>query len=85
MYLPRMSMAELAGEVSAYLRTTVDDATGPKGQYGIDLYWNMGGLQASASGDAGDNESGPTLIQAVEKQLGIASAVKESAGGRSDR
>jgi uncharacterized protein (TIGR03435 family) len=46
------------------------DATGLKGKYDVDLYWvqeSMGG----AGRDASDVDNGPTLIRAIQEQLGL--------------
>jgi uncharacterized protein (TIGR03435 family) len=75
---PRMTMEGLAGMLAGYLRTHVIDATGLEGQFAIDLRWVMDqGPSASA-----DETPGPTLVEAVQKQLGL--RLEKSANGTKD-
>jgi len=64
---PRATMAWLASQLSAYLHSQVVDATGLAGEYAIDLFWVMDEGPSAAS----DETPGPTLVEAVQKQLGL--------------
>lgn len=75
---PRMTMAGLSSQLGAYLHTHVNDATGLTGEYAIDLYWVM-----DMGPSAGSEEmSGPTLVEAVQKQLGL--RLEKTANGTKD-
>jgi uncharacterized protein (TIGR03435 family) len=79
MYEPRMTMAWLAGMLSASLHGTVTDTTGLAGEYEISLYWILdSAMQDGSAGDA----SGPTLVEAVQKQLGL--RLEKTANGTKD-
>jgi uncharacterized protein (TIGR03435 family) len=74
-YWPGITMEMLAGQLSGQLRGPVTDATGLTGKYDISLYWNADdNLHANAPGaDAAalPGDSGPTLRQALQDQLGL--------------
>ena len=71
MFQPRMTMQRLAGQVSSQMGKPVTDATGLEGEYEIGLYW-ASDTRLSANPDANDPaETGPTLPQALQKQLGL--------------
>jgi uncharacterized protein (TIGR03435 family) len=78
MSLQRETMSGLAGQLSAYLHTHVTEATGLAGEFAIDLYWVMDeGPSAGA-----DETPGPTLVEAVQKQLGL--RLEKTANGTKD-
>ncbi len=79
MYEPRRTMGSLAAILSGSLHQTVTDATGLNGEYEIDLYWVLDAAPAAASAD---DESGPTLVQALQKELGL--RLEKSANGAKD-
>jgi uncharacterized protein (TIGR03435 family) len=66
MYYPNETMERLVDFLSGQIGKPVTDATGLKGTYEIGLYWSGASLSAA---DAGDR--GPTLMQAVQQQLGL--------------
>jgi uncharacterized protein (TIGR03435 family) len=78
------TMEKFADQLSNQVRAPVTDATGLKGKYDFSLHWVSGGVgllgerlpppalppgapQASTPGD----DSGPTLFDAVQEQLGL--------------
>jgi uncharacterized protein (TIGR03435 family) len=76
LYHPRMTMLALANQLSGQLSTPVTDATALKGEYEIDLYWVAGsGLRSGAPMDDPD----PTLVQALQDQLGLRLEQKKGA------
>jgi uncharacterized protein (TIGR03435 family) len=79
MYEPRMTMAWLAGMLSGSLHGTVTDATGLAGEYEISLYWI---LDSAMQDGSADDASGPTLVQAVQKELGL--RLEKTANGTKD-
>ena len=75
-----VTMADLVKTLSGQLGRPVVDATGLKGKYDIDMYWmvesmGMRGGAMGASQDSGtpmaEVDSGPTMIRAVQDQLGL--------------
>jgi uncharacterized protein (TIGR03435 family) len=69
----KRSAEGLAALLAAQLGAPVADATGLKGTYEIHLHWSGTGVNVSAT-DAPDDtaiEGQPTLLQAVEEQLGL--------------
>jgi uncharacterized protein (TIGR03435 family) len=76
---PRATMIGLAGELSAYLHATVTDATGLKGEYQITLSWISDSGPETGSAD---DTPGPTLVEAVQKQLGL--RLEKTANGTKD-
>ena len=74
-YWPGITMELLAGQLSGQLQRPVTDATGLPGKYDISLYWDAEiTLRASAPGadlTAAAIDSGPTLTQALQDQLGL--------------
>ena len=64
MYQPECTMERLAAVLGAQLRAPVTDATGLTGKYDIGLYWMNGN-------PAPDSDPGPTLVEAVQQQLGL--------------
>jgi uncharacterized protein (TIGR03435 family) len=74
LYNPGMTMQQLAGQIAAQIRGPVTDATGLNGKYDINLYWIAGGLSAGAAepnGVPSTPDPGPTLMQALQDQLGL--------------
>lgn len=77
MYSPKTTIERLCSNLAAQLGNPVTDATGLKGKYDIGLYWSSdrGGRAAppggSASPDAPEVETEPTLTVAVQEQLGL--------------
>ena len=86
-----VSMQDIVKTLSGRLGRPVVDATGLKGKYDFDMTWivDMSGIQASlaARGMAPDSgppmaeaDSGPTLQQAVQDQLGLKLNSKKGPG-----
>jgi uncharacterized protein (TIGR03435 family) len=68
---PEMSIEFLATLLATQLRKPVHDATGLKGNYDIDLHWDTA-IHANAPGPGAQaTDQGPTLILAVQEQLGL--------------
>jgi uncharacterized protein (TIGR03435 family) len=87
------SMGDLARMISSQLSRPVDDRTGLKGAYDISLSWSDDGSHAAshfgnpAFGDHGgaghngapqDEASGPTLMGALQAQLGLRLEAKKA-------
>jgi len=72
-----ISMNTLATLFSRFTGQTVLDMTGLTGSYDLKLEWTPENTPASASVDAGDGESGPSLFAAVEQQLGLKLEVRK--------
>jgi len=74
---PQMTMQMLASQVSGQLASPVTDATGLTGKYDISLFWVSssgfaGARPAGPDGSAApEEEAGPTLMQALQNQLGL--------------
>jgi uncharacterized protein (TIGR03435 family) len=66
LYNPQMTMAMLAGQVSGQMGKPVADMTGLTAKYEIGLYWVAESLNDSAT-----DPVGPTLVQALQDQLGL--------------
>lgn len=58
MFFPRMTIADLAQELTSKLERPVIDVTALQGKYDIELYWS-------------DTDGGPALTQALHDQLGL--------------
>jgi uncharacterized protein (TIGR03435 family) len=58
MFFPRMTIADLAQELTSRLECPVIDVTALRGKYDIELYWS-------------DTDGGPALTQALHDQLGL--------------
>jgi uncharacterized protein (TIGR03435 family) len=58
MFFPKMTIADLAQELTAKLERPVIDATALQGKYDIELYWS-------------ETDGGPPLAQALHDQLGL--------------
>jgi uncharacterized protein (TIGR03435 family) len=58
MFFPRMTIADLAQELTSKLERPVIDVTALQGKYDINLYWS-------------DTDGGPALTQALHDQLGL--------------
>jgi len=74
MHDPKETMEALCSFLAFYLHRPVTDATGLKGTYDIGLYWSFrGGTGAAPSEDSGapEIETEPTLVVAVQRQLGL--------------
>jgi uncharacterized protein (TIGR03435 family) len=70
----KQPMEWLVAMLSGMLGRPVTDTTGLKGKYDIQLRWGGFGLNASVAPDnpdVGAAESEPSLIQAVQEQLGL--------------
>lgn len=84
LYQPRMTLQALATRLSRQLHAPVIDATGLTGQYKISVYWATdAGLRTPAPTDRGtvpqtDGDVGPTLMQALQEQLGLRLESKKS-------
>ena len=75
---PEMTMKLLASQLASQMASPVTDATGLTGKYDISLHWvtNMGLFGPRTAGPDGppappDEEAGPTLMQALQDQLGL--------------
>ena len=72
---PEATMERLADLLSGQLAKPVADLTGLKGKYDISLYWNADTTFRLAAPGAAVNtpeaDSGPTLMQALQDQLGL--------------
>jgi uncharacterized protein (TIGR03435 family) len=77
-----LTMAEIVKTLAGQVGRPVVDATGLKGKFDIDMYWavepmsrSTAAIAASDGGTAGpltaDIDSGPTIIRAVQDQLGL--------------
>lgn len=75
---PHTNMQRLAGMLSGYVHAPVIDATGLSGEYAIDLYW----VREESPSAGADETSGPTLVEAVQKQLGL--RLEKTANGTKD-
>jgi uncharacterized protein (TIGR03435 family) len=73
MYQPQYTMDTLAYMLTGQARRPVDNATGLTGKYEIALYWVDDSLSTS------DADSGPTLMQALQDQLGLRLESKKGA------
>jgi len=86
MQASQQTMEQFAGMLSGQLGKPVTDATGLKGKYDFELYWVASGMMgfggrglpvpppeggAGAAPVISDPDSGPTLIGAVQEQLGL--------------
>ncbi len=66
-----------ANELSVQLRSPVTDATGLTGNYDFALFWETGGARRNPSADANgsiggaDPDTGPTIMEAIQEQLGL--------------
>jgi uncharacterized protein (TIGR03435 family) len=65
MYQPALTMEEFAEFLTGQMASPVTDATGLKGKYEISLYWTTEPLKAA------DGDAGPTLMRALQEQLGL--------------
>jgi len=63
----RKSMQELAGMLAGNVGRPVKDATGLKGEYDFVLRW----VADSAGPVSGDAAPGPTILAAIQQQLGL--------------
>ena len=68
---PRMTMEDLAAAIGPKVHAVVTDSTGLSGAYEIRLSWVTGGMHAASTGDDTESDSGPTLFQALQQQLGL--------------
>jgi uncharacterized protein (TIGR03435 family) len=67
-------MEQLAGLLTPSAERPVFDATGLTGKYDFMLRWIRGNVPVPA----GDEDTSPTLFQALEKQLGLRLEPKKS-------
>ena len=65
--IPRQTAEQLAARLGAALGLPVTDATGLKGHYDVALRWSL----AASDGPDDAAASEPTLLQAVQEQLGL--------------
>ena len=72
MWQPRMRMADFGRSICGELGRQVVDATGLTGEYDIRMFWVQGNPAAD------DEEAGPSLMRAVEEQLGLKLEAKKS-------
>jgi uncharacterized protein (TIGR03435 family) len=73
-----MTMEKLTGELSGQLRGPVTDLTGLPGKYDIDLCWStddgprvVAPIPGGEPAPTDSAPSGPTLMQALQDQLGL--------------
>jgi uncharacterized protein (TIGR03435 family) len=77
LHFPQITMGNFASTLQAQLAEPVIDATGLTGKYDIGLYWDVGATGPPEAGGTGGPQTpvapdpGPTLIQAVQDQLGL--------------
>jgi uncharacterized protein (TIGR03435 family) len=83
MFYPKWTTEQLARQLAGQLGKPVTDATGLQGKYDIAIYWAEGTVRAagpppsapgggaSAMAAVPEGESGPTLQQAIQEQLGL--------------
>lgn len=71
MYQPRFTMEKLAQQISFQVGKPVTDATGLQGEYEIALYWAADNLPAPKPDAPDPADSGPTMMQALQEQLGL--------------
>jgi uncharacterized protein (TIGR03435 family) len=74
LHMPDWSMAVFSGQMAYLLHAHITDATGLTGNYDIAMCWapeNTAGAAAGPNGVPVAMESGPTLQQAVQDQLGL--------------
>ncbi len=71
MFQPRMTMERLASQVGAQMGKPVSDATGLEGEYEVGLYWAPDSLSSNKPDAADPGDTGPTLTQALQEQLGL--------------
>jgi uncharacterized protein (TIGR03435 family) len=84
----RLSMAEIVKTLSFHLGRPVVDATGLKGKYDINMTWTIdlawlnerAGLRDQVPDEAYRGPGGPTLIRAVQDQLGLKLSSKKGSG-----
>jgi uncharacterized protein (TIGR03435 family) len=73
-YFPQMTMQLLAAQLSGQLGKPVTDATGLKGKYAIGMFWasdNAAGAAPDPGGVPTASDPAPTLMQALQDQLGL--------------
>lgn len=66
-----MSLARLVTLLSRFQRQTVVDATGVQGRFEVDLRWSPDTNRTSPTLDDDLNSSRPSLLTAVQEQLGL--------------
>jgi uncharacterized protein (TIGR03435 family) len=81
MYDPGMTMEALAARLGGQMGKPVTDATGLQGKYEVSLFWSAEMMRAPPAVAAGvgpipmastpEGDSGPTLQQALQDQLGL--------------
>jgi uncharacterized protein (TIGR03435 family) len=70
LYFPDATMDYVAAIVSGQVGRVVTNATGLNGKYEISLYWTPDSMRSAAATAPGD-DSGPTIFQALQDQLGL--------------
>jgi uncharacterized protein (TIGR03435 family) len=65
------TMEQLASNLGAQLGRPVTDATGLKGKYDFTLSWAVGSIGGAAPASSAEPDNGPTLLQAIQSQLGL--------------
>jgi uncharacterized protein (TIGR03435 family) len=82
LFYSNWTMEQVASQLAGQLSKPVTDATGLKGKYDIGIYWLQDSMRASAPAAAGGGAAstpptpeadvtGPTLLQAIQDQLGL--------------
>jgi uncharacterized protein (TIGR03435 family) len=70
-----MPMADFVSTLAAYVGSTIVDRTGLTGKYDFTLNWAVGEqagpLLPGADGSLPQHNSGPTIFEALQQQLGL--------------
>ena len=76
MWQPKMTMEDLGKSICGELGRPVIDATGLAGEYNIRMFWVQG--SASTGPESAESEAGPSLMRAIQEQLGLKLEAKKS-------
>jgi uncharacterized protein (TIGR03435 family) len=79
----KVSMPEIVKTFSYYLGRQVVDATGLKGKYDINITWSIDlawVFESNGLPPAPEVDHGPTLLRAVQDQLGLKLVSKKGSG-----
>ena len=70
LFQPRMTMDRLASQIGGQMAKPVTNATGLEGEYEIGLFWAPDTMSSNKP-EADPADTGPTLTQAIQEQLGL--------------